>query len=138
MEYLRRTLLKELIMEWTCRDLNKNSFESKDHNLNLIIQSLQVKGFAKKSFKILTHLRMPLPCQIATDYLLLFFSFRNLWMKTSAIDFLGTIWNGLTLTVVLAAVTNSVWVSRPVVFHLNKARKKVCRYRKTEKNIFLD
>jgi hypothetical protein len=41
--------------------------------------------------------------------------------------------------VVLAAVTkNSVWVSRPVVFHLNKARKKVCRYRKTEKNIFLD
>jgi hypothetical protein len=51
MEYLCRTLLKELIMEWTRRDLDKNSFESKDHNLNLIIQSLQVKGFAKKKLQ---------------------------------------------------------------------------------------
>jgi hypothetical protein len=38
-------------MEWTRRDLDKNSFESKDHNLNLIIQSLQVKGFAKKKLQ---------------------------------------------------------------------------------------
>ena len=58
-------------------------------------------------------------------------------MKSSAIDFSDNM-EGLSSTVALAAVTNNslIWFQDLFVFHRHKARKQVCRYRKTEKNIY--